>query len=95
MSLKKDLNKPSFRKIIKQDKIMGGDNVVNMDQAVDVFGVYNGLIKYNAARVNFQFLSTGSKDAFISRSTLFAIRPEFLDKDGYLLPKEKLPAPLL
>jgi len=61
-----------------------------MDEEQDVIGVYNGLLIREGDHVRF---TTEGRDHFISKSTLFKIRPETV-RDGVLIPPEELPADL-
>jgi len=62
----------------------------SMDEEQDVIGVYNGVLIHDGDKMKF---TEEGRDHFISKSTLFKIRPETV-RDGVLIPPEELPADL-
>ena len=64
---------------------------IQLNNTPNVFGVFNGIMRWDDEVGKFMFLGgSETKEHFVSKSTLFKVRPEFLDDFGYLLPPNRL-----
>lgn len=60
-----------------------GNSGISIDDVNEVFGVYNGLIRFYPQEKKIKFFK--DKSVFVSKSTTFKILEECIDNEGFLI----------